>query len=107
MRDAHKTRCMRASEPSHALAVSGQPAGDPGVYWRCPRRSKLRITSSALVGAVSNARSVEKTRSSGVLNLGRDAFHASGDSNSLEYTSGRSPSDFKKAPATRSTTAPG
>ena len=45
-RDAHSTRCMSASEPSQLFEVSGQPAGDPGVYCRWPKRSKVRMTSA-------------------------------------------------------------
>ncbi len=71
---------MRASEPSQFFAASGQPAGDPGVYWRWPRKSKLRTTSSGRGGDTFSARRVENTKSSGVLNLRMPASQASGAS---------------------------
>ena len=95
-RDAHSTRCMSASEPSQLLEVSGQPAGDPGVYCRWPNRSKLRMTSKGSAGATFKALKVENTKSSGVLNLRASASQDSGDSISAAYTCGKSPSRLQK-----------
>src|ERR1700676_3794394 len=78
-REAHSTRCMSASEPAQLFEVAGHPAGDPGVYWRWPRRSKVRITSSGCPGETFSALKVEKTKSSGVLNLRASVSQLSGE----------------------------
>ena len=99
---------MRASDPSQLFEVSGQPAGDPGRVLALAQEIEGANDFFGLAAALTfRARSVENTKSSGVLNLRISASQASGDSINAAYTCGRSPPVFRKARATRSTAAGG
>ena len=74
---SHSTRFSSASPPSHAAAVSGQPAGEPGVNGRCPASVKNGISDYGFSGTKFNARNVDSTKSCGVLYFASGSFQLS------------------------------